>query len=89
MSKRRKYPAVKPVPEENILPKTPTPQKENGLTQTEVGLRAKDAARLLAIAESTLWKWVKQGHLPKGTRLGSKVTVWRKSDLEKLLTTGF
>jgi predicted DNA-binding transcriptional regulator AlpA len=48
-------------------------------------LRAKDAAAHLALGESTFWRWVKDGRLPKGTRLSARVTVWRVSDLEAFL----
>jgi len=48
-------------------------------------LRAKAAANFLGIAESTLWKWAKDGRLPKGVRLSARATVWRREALEAFL----
>ena len=48
-------------------------------------LRAKDAAAFLAIGVSTFWRWVKDGRLPKGTRLSARATVWKITDLEAFL----
>jgi len=39
-------------------------------------LRAKDAARFIGVGESTFWRWVAAGRLPKGTRLSPRATVW-------------
>ena len=39
-------------------------------------LRAKGAAAFLAIGESTFWRWVAAGRIPKGTRLSARATVW-------------
>ena len=48
-------------------------------------LRARDAAAFLALGKSTFWKWVKEGRLPKGTRLSARATVWKLVDLEDFL----
>ena len=48
-------------------------------------LRAKDAAAFLALGESTFWRWVQAGRLPRGTRLSARATVWRISDLEAFI----
>jgi excisionase family DNA binding protein len=48
-------------------------------------LRAKEAAELLAIAKSTFWCWVYDGRMPAGSRIGPRVTVWKREDLEKFL----
>ena len=48
-------------------------------------LRAKSAAAFLGIGESTFWRWVAQGRLPKGTRLSARATVWKREDLERFL----
>ena len=48
-------------------------------------LRAKDAAAYLALGESTFWRWVQAGRLPRGTHLSARATVWRISDLEAFL----
>ncbi len=48
-------------------------------------IRAKDGAAYLGIAESTFWRWVSEGRLPKGTRLSARATVWKIEDLEHFL----
>ena len=48
-------------------------------------MRAKSAAAFLDIGESTFWRWVKAGRLPKGTRLSARATVWKREDLERFL----
>lgn len=48
-------------------------------------IRAKSAASFLGIGESTFWRWVKEGRLPKGTRLSARATVWKREDLERFL----
>lgn len=50
-----------------------------------MALRAKAAASFIGIGESTFWRWVKDGRLPKGTRLSARSTVWRIVDLETFL----
>jgi predicted DNA-binding transcriptional regulator AlpA len=48
-------------------------------------LRAKGAACFLGIGQSTFWKWVAEGRLPKGTRLSARCTIWRQETLEAFL----
>ena len=48
-------------------------------------MRAKNAAAFLGIGESTFWRWVQQGRLPKGARLSARTTVWKYEDLEQFL----
>jgi len=48
-------------------------------------LRAKAAATFIGIAESTFWRWVKDGRLPQGLRLSARATVWRIADLDAFL----
>ena len=48
-------------------------------------MRAKSAAAFLGIGESTFWRWVAQGKLPKGRRLSARATVWMRADLEQVL----
>lgn len=48
-------------------------------------IRAKSAAAFLDIGESTFWRWVKEGRLPKGTRLSARATAWKREDLERFL----
>ena len=48
-------------------------------------MRVKDASAYLGIAQSTFWRWVKEGKLPKGRRLSPRTTVWLREDLEHFL----
>ena len=48
-------------------------------------LRPQAAAIYLGIAESTFWKWVEAGKIPKGKRLSKRATVWRVSDLDAFI----
>lgn len=48
-------------------------------------MRVKSAAAFLDIGESTFWRWVAEGKLPKGKRLSARVTVWKREDLEQFL----
>lgn len=48
-------------------------------------MRVKECAAYLGIAESTFWKWVKEGRLPKGRKLSARATVWLREDLEEFL----
>lgn len=49
-------------------------------------LRVKDAATFLGIAQSTFWRWAQEGKLPKGIRLSTRCTVWKREDLEQFLS---
>lgn len=57
--------------------------------QVSGAMRAKSAAAFLDIGESTLWRWVKEGKLPKGVRLTPRTTVWLREDLEQFLNQAF
>jgi len=48
-------------------------------------MRAKDASAFLGIGESTFWRWVQTGRLPRGTRLSARVTVWGRESLESFI----
>jgi predicted DNA-binding transcriptional regulator AlpA len=50
-------------------------------------LRAKQASAFLCIGVSTLWRWVKEGKLPRPIRLSKRCSVWRVQTLENFLTT--
>ena len=47
--------------------------------------RAKAAAAYLDVSESTIWRWAKEGKLPKGLPLSARVTVWKKEWLDSKL----
>ena len=58
---------------------------DNG--KLETFLRAKQVAALLSIGKSTFLAWVKAGKAPPGIRLGSRITVWRASEVMALVAS--
>ena len=45
-------------------------------------LRVKDVATFLGVSEATIWRWAREGRLPKGVRLSKRCTVWKRETLE-------
>lgn len=37
--------------------------------------------------ESTVYRWIRQGKLPRGIRIGGRTLRWRKTDLAALLAS--
>ena len=56
---------------------------DNGKLETY--WRVKDVAARLGIGVSTWWSFVKQGKAPRGIKLGSRITVWRASEIMALV----
>ncbi|MBN8474403.1 helix-turn-helix domain-containing protein [Sulfuritalea sp.] len=50
--------------------------------QEAVYLRVNEVAALLGIAVSTVWTMAQDGRLPKSIRLGKKITVWCRHEVE-------
>ena len=50
--------------------------------------RAKEAASLLRIGESTWWRWVADGRISRGVRVGQRVTLWPREEVLSLLDGG-
>jgi len=48
-------------------------------------MRAKECARFLGIGESTFWRWVASGLVPKGIRLTPRCTVWPVEELQTMV----
>jgi len=44
--------------------------------------RAKNLAESLGVAQSTVWRWVKEGRLPNPIKLASRTTVWDTEAVE-------
>jgi predicted DNA-binding transcriptional regulator AlpA len=42
-------------------------------------------ATLYATSPSNVWRWVKDGRIPKPRKLGPQTTVWNVGDLRKAL----
>jgi prophage regulatory protein len=45
-------------------------------------VRARQLAQQLGISLATLWRWEREGHLPRGTRLSAHVVAWRAEIIE-------
>ena len=41
----------------------------------------------MGVSRSYWWKGVKDGKFPPGTKLSSRVTVWRASEIDSLIAT--
>jgi|GEM_PF-868027 len=39
----------------------------------------------LGISRSLFWRWIKEGKAPQGIKLGPRITVWKKSDIDELI----
>ncbi len=46
-------------------------------------IRLPEVMDTTGLARSTVWLWIKDGKLPKPIKLSSRVTVWKKSDIDK------
>jgi len=55
-------------------------------------LRLPQVLELIPIGKSTLWQKIKDGKFPKQIKLGSKISVWKASDvyayIEQVSATG-
>ena len=52
-------------------------------------LREKHILKLLPVAHSTLWDWVRDGDFPAPIKLSEKVTVWSKAQIDAWLEAKF
>jgi len=43
--------------------------------------RPKDAVNALGISRATLWRWVRDGQIPKPIKLGKQARGWREETL--------
>lgn len=72
-----------PPPPPTLPPKVSAPEK--AFPEQELYLRLPQILERLPIAASTLWRWVKIGHAPKGIKLSERVTIWKASDIDALV----
>jgi len=50
---------------------------------SEIYYREKQVLALFApVHRSTWWRWIREGNAPAPVRMGQRIVVWRKSDLE-------
>ena len=45
--------------------------------------------RILPISRSSWYKGISEGRYPKPIRLGPRISVWKESDIQKLINEGF
>lgn len=56
-------------------------------TLPETGfLRLPEVLKVFPVSKSTWWAGVKEGHFPKGIKLGPKMTAWRVEDIRELIS---
>lgn len=56
-------------------------------TQSHSGfLREKHVRKLIPVAHSTLWAWVRLGRFPAPIKLSDRITVWRSEDVENFIS---
>ena len=48
-------------------------------------LREKQVRKLIPVAHSTLWAWVRAGKFPAPLKLSDRITVWRNSDVQAFI----
>lgn len=64
---------------------------ETGTTITDSspkrGFRAAQAAQYLGISKSHFWHLAQQGRIAKGRRLGARLTLWFREDLDDFLNS--
>jgi len=49
-------------------------------------IRAQELATILAVHRTTLWRWVRDGHLPRPVQLGPNTVAWNYAEIEAWLT---
>ena len=52
-------------------------------------LREKHILKLLPVAHSTLWEWVRDGRFPPPFKLSEKVSVWSQAQIDAWLASKF
>ena len=60
---------------------------ENKPSQNDSLLRVTDITPLMGISRSYWWQGCKDGRFPKGKKLSSRVTVWKKSEIDALIAS--
>ncbi|MBF0259155.1 MAG: AlpA family phage regulatory protein [Desulfamplus sp.] len=63
-------------------------QNESQAQSIERLLRIKQIVpHILPISRSTFYRWLQEGRIPQGFKLGAKTTVWKESDIKALTDT--
>ena len=45
-------------------------------------IRIKTVSYITGLGKSSIYKFMGEGHFPQSTKLGSRVTVWQKRDIQ-------
>lgn len=48
-------------------------------------LREKQVRKLIPVAHSTLWTWVRAGKFPAPIKLSDRITVWRNHEVQAFI----
>lgn len=48
-------------------------------------IRAPELSRMLAVHRTTLWRWVRDGHLPRPVQLGPNTVAWDSVEIDTWL----
>jgi prophage regulatory protein len=48
-------------------------------------IRAQEFAAMLAVHRTTLWRWVRDGHLPRPVKLGPNTVAWESTQIDAWL----
>jgi prophage regulatory protein len=77
--------AITPVNGEATKPATPatTPQ----VNADESLLRIKQVLAKYPVSRSHLWAEIAKGKFPRGIKLSARVTVWKSSDIQALISS--
>lgn len=59
--------------------------KEIDVMRGERFLRLKQVVQIIPVSKSTWWAGVKSGKFPAAIKIGPRTTVWKYSDLVKLI----
>lgn len=51
-------------------------------------LRLPQVLELIPVGKATIYQLMQKGKFPKQVKLGSKLSVWRKSDIEAYISNG-
>jgi len=57
---------------------------KNVAAEKSLLLRAPQTAQMLSVSVSHLWKLVSLGKLPRPLKLGPKMSVWKRRDIEAI-----
>ena len=62
-------------------------EREKGFYRVNdiIGNRQKGIPAILPVSRSTWWNGVKSGRYPKAIKFSAGITVWRISDIQKLV----